>query len=109
MMKILFALLAVTIASSLAYAEEKPKLGRDDFVSTTISDIFEKVGQYTSGEKKIFDSDWKNSGEGKGYGKGETDEDIIFVHKKAPAASAAEKGKEDASLKGKSDSKTQNP
>jgi len=108
-MKTLLVLVAITIASTLAYADEKPKLGRDDFISTTVSDIFAKVGQYTSGEKKIFDSDWKNSGEGKGYGKGETEEDVIFVHKKSPAAAATEKGKEDASLKGKSDSSTQNP
>jgi hypothetical protein len=40
-------------AVPIIYAEDA-KLGRDDFVSTSISAVFDKLGEYTSGEKSIF-------------------------------------------------------
>jgi len=51
---VILAMIIVLVASCPVCAETE-KLGRDDFVSSTISDVFEKVGQYTSGEKRLFD------------------------------------------------------
>lgn len=47
----------IFIAASMALTAcaESSELGKDDFVTTTISDVFNKVGQYTSGEKTILD------------------------------------------------------
>lgn len=53
------AFLALAYAPALA---EGDRLGRDDFVSSTISDVFEKVGKYTSGEKRLFDRDEQPAG-----------------------------------------------
>jgi hypothetical protein len=52
--------LVIIFASSILYITEccgEDKLGRDDFLSTSIASVFDKVGQYTSGEKKIVDRD----------------------------------------------------
>ena len=39
----------------LAYAEvDSEKLGRDDFISSSLSAVVDKVDKYTSGEKDIF-------------------------------------------------------
>ena len=46
-------IIIVMFASTLAYAQDE-KLGRDDFVSTSIEAVFDKVGQYTSGEKSFL-------------------------------------------------------
>lgn len=56
--------IAAFILSALGCAPvcaESEKLGRDDFVSSTISDVFDKVGKYTSGEKRLFDPDEKKA------------------------------------------------
>lgn len=51
----IIAMIALSLAFSVVVgAVEEEKLGRDDFVSTTISAVFDKVGQYTSGEKGIL-------------------------------------------------------
>lgn len=49
----IFIFITVLMAA-LAYAEDA-QLGKDDFVTTAISDVFNKVGQYTSGEKTLLD------------------------------------------------------
>lgn len=53
MAKALIISLMMIVISVLAYAQEE-KLGRDDFVSTSIVSVFDKVGQYTSGEKSFL-------------------------------------------------------
>lgn len=42
-------------ALAIPACAEDAKLGKDDFVTTAISDVFNKVGQYTSGEKRLLD------------------------------------------------------
>ena len=92
-MKMLFAFLVITIICTAAYAEEKAKLGQDDFISSTVADIFDKLGQYTSGQKRIIDSNWKNAGEESAQGKGSLGEDMRGVTIRSGTASSAEKGK----------------
>lgn len=57
MMKVLILVSAILCVSILAYAEEA-QVGKDDFISSAISDMFTKVGQYTSGEKSIIIEDY---------------------------------------------------
>lgn len=52
-------IVACLVFCSCAHAEDE-RLGRDDFVSTAIADVFDKVGKYTSGEKTFFDRDEKS-------------------------------------------------
>ena len=61
MVKFILAILVVAIAAGAVYAEEK-KLGKDDFVSSTISDVVDKVEKVTSGEEKIFMDEYDNNG-----------------------------------------------
>lgn len=56
-MGVMLFVFAFALAGAPVYAEEKPKLGKDDFVTTSINAVFEKLNQYTSGEKKILDWD----------------------------------------------------
>ena len=46
----------VTVASGAAYAADSSSSGDGTFVSSAISDIFDKVGKVTSGEKPIIES-----------------------------------------------------
>lgn len=48
--------LAVAGLGAAAYADGE-KLGRDDFVSTSVASVFDKLGEITSGEEKIIDRD----------------------------------------------------
>ena len=59
MMKVLILVAAILCVSISAYAEEA-QVGKDDFISSAISDMFTKVGQYTSGEKSIIIEDYAN-------------------------------------------------
>ncbi len=54
------------VMCAIAYADDAT-LGKDDFVSSSIGAIFDKVGKYTSGEKKIFDDDQKDQPQGMDY------------------------------------------
>lgn len=54
-------LYAGIIAISLGFigpvsAEEEAKIGKDDFVSTSITDVFEKVNKVTTGDAPILES-----------------------------------------------------
>ncbi|MCX5680644.1 MAG: hypothetical protein NTZ95_08435 [Candidatus Omnitrophica bacterium] len=57
MLKILILMVAILIASIPVYAEDA-QVGKDDFVSGAITDMFNKIGQYTSGEKSIIIEDY---------------------------------------------------
>lgn len=58
MAKAIFFVIVMMSASALAYAEsDSERFGRDDFLSSSISAICDKVGQYTSGEKDVILSD----------------------------------------------------
>lgn len=57
MVKVLILLAAILTVVMPAYAEEA-QIGKDDFVSGAISDMFNKIGQYTSGEKSIIIEDY---------------------------------------------------
>lgn len=52
--KIIFYAVAVLFLGLPVHAGEG-ELGKDDFVTSTISDVFNKVGEYTSGEKTLLD------------------------------------------------------
>lgn len=69
MAKILFLIFVISGACISAYAAED-KLGRDDFVSSSIAAVFDKVGQYTSGEKRILEKEEDATVENKGQGTG---------------------------------------
>ncbi|MFA5146038.1 MAG: hypothetical protein WC515_01460 [Candidatus Omnitrophota bacterium] len=53
MAKIISLVFAVGLAAGVACAEEA-KLGENDFVSSTVSDVFDKLGKVTSGKDNIF-------------------------------------------------------
>ncbi len=57
MRKILILTAVILAASFAAYAEEA-QIGKDDFISGAISDMFAKIGQYTSGEKSVIIEDY---------------------------------------------------
>ena len=59
--------MAVACACAFADSEEKPQLGKDDFVSSSISAVFDKVDKITSGEEPIFDKNYKKSAGDEGY------------------------------------------
>ena len=65
MTKVLFLIIVISSACISAYAAEE-KLGRDDFVSSSIAAVFDKVGQYTSGEKRILEKEEDTTVENKG-------------------------------------------
>lgn len=62
MMKSLMLMAAILCVSIPIYAEEA-QVGKDDFISSAISDMFTKVGQYTSGEKSIIIEDYADQPE----------------------------------------------
>ena len=64
-----FCILMAAMTSVSAYAADE-KLGRDDFISTSVASVFDKLGEYTSGEKKIVERDVWTTGEGSGAAKG---------------------------------------
>lgn len=91
-MKILLVVVAVMfILCAAAYAEEKPKIGQDDFISSTVSDVFDKLNQYTSGQAKILDENWKRSDEGQARGKDMFDDDMRGVTIRSNTPSSAQK------------------
>lgn len=49
----LIPIIIMVFANTLVYAQDT-KLDRDDFVSASVEAIFDKVGQYTSGEKSFL-------------------------------------------------------
>jgi hypothetical protein len=54
MKKIILVLIIMAFVSVAVYAAEE-KLGSGDFVSNTITDAFNKLSQYASGERKLLD------------------------------------------------------
>jgi hypothetical protein len=65
MAKTLFFILISAFVCSYAFAEEA-KVGENDFITNTVSDIVGKVNQYTSGEKEILQP-VDEAGGGAGY------------------------------------------
>ena len=59
MIKVLILVAAILSASIPAMAEDG-QYGKDDFISGAVTDVFTKIGQYTSGEKSIFIEDYAN-------------------------------------------------
>ena len=57
-----FCILMAAMISMSAYAADE-KLGRDDFISTSVASVFDKLGEYSSGEKKIVERDVWTTGE----------------------------------------------
>lgn len=66
MIKYMSTIALSIVMCAIAYADD-PTLGKDDFVSSSVGAIFDKVGQYTSGEKKIFEDDQKDEPQGMDY------------------------------------------
>jgi hypothetical protein len=58
--------LMVVISCYAAYAEDE-HLGKDDFLTSSISAVFDKVGQYTSGEKRLLGPQDEGMRQGAGY------------------------------------------
>jgi hypothetical protein len=56
MVKRMSIVLVIIGACIAAYAEEE-KVGEGNFLSNTITSVFDKVGKYTSGEKKLIPLD----------------------------------------------------
>ena len=61
------ALVAMIMAVSMPIFAAEATLGEDDFVTSAVSDVFQKVGQYTSGEKRIITEDAKGVDDMMGY------------------------------------------
>jgi len=57
---VLAAVILAVCMPALADEAQKAQLGKDDFVSGAINDVFTKIGQYTSGEKDIMIEDYAN-------------------------------------------------
>jgi hypothetical protein len=52
--------LAVAVSAVSAYpADDKPS--GDDFITSSVTAVFDKVNQYTSGEKSIILDDWRGT------------------------------------------------
>lgn len=74
-----YAFVAVIIGvigiCAMAYAGGDPQLGKDDFLSSAISDVVDKVDKVASGNAKIFESvdDYEMTADGKRVPKRFTD------------------------------------
>lgn len=55
---------AVMAVVALACAEERGQLGKDDFLTSSIDAVFDKVNQFSSGEAKVYDKRLMESEEG---------------------------------------------
>ena len=53
MIKTIFLFFTVMMIGIPVYADDT-KPGNEDFISSTVADVFDKIGQYTSGEKDIL-------------------------------------------------------
>ncbi|MBN1527004.1 MAG: hypothetical protein JW919_05450 [Candidatus Omnitrophica bacterium] len=89
---VMFFIAALAPGGVPAYAEENPKLGKDDFVTTSINAVFEKLNQYSSGEKKILDWDEMSATKEKAKAKTAEEEKIPGITIR-DTSSSAEKGK----------------
>lgn len=58
MLKVLILMMAVLTVCIPAYAEDTQVVGKDDFITGAVTDMFTKIGQYTSGEKSIIIEDY---------------------------------------------------
>lgn len=65
MLRFLVLAAAVLAVCVPAYADEAQpaQIGKDDFISGAINDVFTKVGQYTSGEKSVIIEDYADQPE----------------------------------------------
>ena len=66
MAKWILSFAAIIIFCVIAYADDT-RLGKDDFVSSSVGAIFDKLGQYTSGEKGILVEEEKVEPQGMNY------------------------------------------
>ena len=57
MIRVYILIIAILCACIPAMAEDA-QVGKEDFVSGAISNMFTKIGQYTSGEKSIIIEDY---------------------------------------------------
>ena len=60
MLKVLILMVAILTAGIPAHAEDTQVAGKDDFITGAVTDMFTKIGQYTSGEKSIIIEDYAN-------------------------------------------------
>ena len=58
MLKILILMMAILTVSIPAFADDTQVVGKDDFITGAVTDMFTKIGQYTSGEKSIIIEDY---------------------------------------------------
>jgi len=58
MIKVLILMMVVLCAGIPAHAEDTQVVGKDDFITGAVTDMFTKIGQYTSGEKSIIIEDY---------------------------------------------------
>lgn len=70
MAKTLICFIAILLACALVYAAEDEKPKDEGFISSSIDAVFDKVGQYTSGEKSILYTENESKNEASG---GDTD------------------------------------
>lgn len=94
MMRALVVIAAVMAAAAVAGAEERGTLGKDDFVTSSIDAVFDKVNKITSGEEKIIDRKLMETGEESGRGEDALDRKlsgsvVIRTGKTTPGAQAA--------------------
>jgi hypothetical protein len=60
-------LMATVMCQVQAFADDNKAKG-DDFISSTVSSVFDKLNQYSSGEKHIFYTEEELENEDFGYG-----------------------------------------
>ena len=60
MLKVFILMMAILAVSIPAYADDTQVVGKDDFITGAVTDMFTKIGQYTSGEKSIIIEDYAN-------------------------------------------------
>ena len=89
-------ILMASMISVSAYAADE-KLGRDDFISTSVASVFDKLGEYSSGEKKIVERDVWSTGEGSGAAQGASPQAVsdpnITIRGNIPSDNKAPAGK----------------
>jgi hypothetical protein len=58
MLKVFILMVAILTVNIPAHAEDTQVVGKDDFITGAITDMFTKIGQYTSGEKSVIIEDY---------------------------------------------------
>lgn len=60
MLRVFILILAIMVIGVTARAEDTQVVGKDDFITGAVTDVFRKIGEYTSGEKGIIIEDYAN-------------------------------------------------